>query len=1403
LIPFDKQAHAIGYGHASRDIRMSRCGVTDRESSVLEGVMRVTIKGIYWLGLAAAFALPMTQGCESGPEPGPSDRVDIDNDQGRLERNVDTTERPIEVDRAGGANALGLEVDLQYPLTLVADVAPPRRASDGALLQATAISFDGDRALVSYNMAGADAVGGVDVFVFDEGQTPTLTSRAVFQDTDVNAVSAAGGHIYLATATSDPDFPASAALEMLAIDASGQLGLNGHERVPLASFAGTSVAATSERVYVTSGNTGGVYAFNTGTLEPAGSAGLDDARWVAVGTDSVYVAQGTPGRVAVLGAMDLRPQDSFAFEGAQIPESKSTIEVVGDRAFVAAGPSGVQIIDLTSGQVIGTMPVPTGLPLPADAVVTNAVSVDSTLMFVSNGAAGVYMATTNTELDADGELALTVVGRLDLGETASANHITFKDGFLFVATGKGGLKIINVAPVVPVGPNPVGFPYLTGFDRETAQDDWALGGDWGFGLADVDRMPRSGGVFLDSNPNLVDQRNHQDHLAVLNVPMDIPVEGQAVVTFWYSMAFVHANDRVSLQASEDGGSSWTNLATFLPEQTRTDYARHEVDLTAYAGKTLMFRFHQLNADASGARRFLVDDFEVAEIRTPQLQFPYETHFDTRDGDVWNLLGIWAHVADETGLGTHLSSNPRSVPQPNFRTGHTAEMMAFAPVPATGHATLEVDYRAALGDGSDLLAVDVQTAGDRAWMRLATLDLRHQKERTTRLELSLQPYAGTLLRARVWVKHADTDDIRVVALDRLRIGLLDAPTTDFPATAVLAKGEVWHTGGLWRAVAINDGSSVFEIDTAAAEMAGSGAFAELMMARFVTLPETGAHRLYFEVTSTLQDSSDAMYAEIQDIETGAWTKISTHKSTHNAEAWRRVDFPLSQFAGQTVRVRIRVYLPSTDGARYVGVRNLAIAPLDGPLAAFPYRADFSMSDDARGWDVYGTWAAAASDGGQTRLDGSADASSERGFGSYHEARMRGFVTIPETGRPMLVAIVRVALGAAGDRVVIEAQTPEDEAWRSVYTMTWDSAPTDVARLEVPMSAFAGLTVRLRLRLVLAATGESRAIEVESLSVSDGVSVTAPYPFESHFDGGAYASGWSLLGPWQFATDHGEAFVSEGFGMLDANPMDAFQSNKTDVNRTATLAPYIMLPAEAAAWLEFDYRLAFVDSADRVHAEIQTSDSSQWVQLARLDRTHGRDDYTRMSVNLADYAGQLVHFRFRITTGASAQVRVFNVDRFAVGPRESAEVLGFPYHVASFAPDADNWVLQGAWQFDAEGNLSMNPWGVLQDGFTTNQVAEMAAPVDLSGTAAPVVNLAYDVTLVTSGDRLILELQTASSTVWERVMTLSSHANTEGLATRSLPLAAWAGQTVRLRFRATFPGEGIRTAIIHALSVTEAQ
>jgi len=333
-----------------------------------------------------------------------------------------------------------------YQLKLRAEVAPP--TVGGQVLQATSVAIVGNLAIVSYNMVGNPYLGAIDIIDITNQIHPVLMSHAAFTNTDISAVSAVGANVYVAEATGDTGFASPAVFEIMQLQGSS-LVLAGNGRRALSSFVATSSAGSGTKAYATSGDAGGLFVINPTTLAVTDSIALHDARWVTVGGGKVVVVQGTPGKIAVYNESNMSPVGTWSFPGASIAQSKSQAVIVGGKAFIAAGDSGVQVLSASTGAIVGYVarPNPDSLGLSPSVVVTNAVAADEDLLFISNGEAGVYLAQGSQFFSASSsETAQTITmrGRLRFSNLQSVNHVAYQGKYLIIAAGLGGVKIVQV-----------------------------------------------------------------------------------------------------------------------------------------------------------------------------------------------------------------------------------------------------------------------------------------------------------------------------------------------------------------------------------------------------------------------------------------------------------------------------------------------------------------------------------------------------------------------------------------------------------------------------------------------------------------------------------------------------------------------------------------------------------------------------------------------------------------------------------------------------------------------------------------------------------------------------------------------------------------------------------------------
>jgi hypothetical protein len=397
--------------------------------------------------IIAAMLLALTAGCQeqiTGPEEIPDEtdgRITITNDETVLNDRVTITDEDISVEESGLGKGTRT---MAFSLKMLAEIKPP--VGNNQTLQATSVALVGGFAYVSYMMIGEAAIGGVDVVQLKSGSNPSLRSQAIFADTDIISVSYDDNKVYFAGATSNPMFEYPAVVEVINAPG-GKLSLEKSFRRQLKSYAATSIAAGSSGIYATTGNTGGLFVMAGDTLTIQSEAPLDDARWVGYDNTYLVVVQGTPGRIAVYNKASLAYLSTYNFDGASIAESKSTIQIIGGKALIAAGDGGVVLMNLTTGAIVGSIPRTIVAGLDPSVTVTNAVAASGKYVFISNGEAGVYVAESSHDLGQNTggiPITLNVLGKLKFSNLQSVNHVAFDGSDLVIASGLGGVKIVRM-----------------------------------------------------------------------------------------------------------------------------------------------------------------------------------------------------------------------------------------------------------------------------------------------------------------------------------------------------------------------------------------------------------------------------------------------------------------------------------------------------------------------------------------------------------------------------------------------------------------------------------------------------------------------------------------------------------------------------------------------------------------------------------------------------------------------------------------------------------------------------------------------------------------------------------------------------------------------------------------------
>lgn len=323
-----------------------------------------------------------------------------------------------------------------FPMSLLAEVNPPTYF--GVTLTASHVDVKDNYVYVSYNTQGETYLGGIDVIDISQPNNPQLVIQAILPNTDISTVVYNNGQLYIAGATSvdangaltSPAFVAKMPLQ------NGML-TNNYTSVSLVGNVATGLAVADSKYYGVSGNNGVVAKIDKTTNTIETTIAIADLRAMGRIDNKIVVLSGSDG-VKVFNADNLTLQSSFS-TSSDVLDAKRTIDFQGNNLLVSEGYQGLKVYNLTSGSLLQTLSLPTGLEgIDQEDVVTNAVSVNGDFVYVANGAAGFYVYKKVSG-------SLNLLGSIQLG--GSSNYVKSAGDYIFVATGTGGLKIIKKVTV--------------------------------------------------------------------------------------------------------------------------------------------------------------------------------------------------------------------------------------------------------------------------------------------------------------------------------------------------------------------------------------------------------------------------------------------------------------------------------------------------------------------------------------------------------------------------------------------------------------------------------------------------------------------------------------------------------------------------------------------------------------------------------------------------------------------------------------------------------------------------------------------------------------------------------------------------------------------------------------------
>jgi cytoskeletal protein CcmA (bactofilin family) len=354
--------------------------------------------------------------------------------------------------------------DKNFALALVSEVSAPE--FEGQQLRSTHVAVDGSYAYVSYNTEGDRYLGGIDIIDIADINNPRLVISAKLPDIDVNALYVDGNKLLIAGAADRDvfsDLSSSAFSSYLPLN-NGLIGSNFDFKTLQGPTALDIIAGKQGANFVVSGGMSGVLAKlnkQNGNVEM--SITIPDLRSVRDNGVKVVALSGT-GLLKVYNGSLVHEKDIVV--QSNTAEAKRTMDLYQNIAIVPQGRNGFATYNIQSGSLIKQHEIPnyTGNDsnLDPEDVVVNAVSVNNDKLFAANGGAGVSIYGFNNQSGVADLLGTASFNGLDL---TSSNFVVSRENYVFVASGRGGLKILKMIDLTPKVPTCNGnYPTYTGND---------------------------------------------------------------------------------------------------------------------------------------------------------------------------------------------------------------------------------------------------------------------------------------------------------------------------------------------------------------------------------------------------------------------------------------------------------------------------------------------------------------------------------------------------------------------------------------------------------------------------------------------------------------------------------------------------------------------------------------------------------------------------------------------------------------------------------------------------------------------------------------------------------------------------------------------------------------------------
>jgi len=387
-------------------------------------------KNVYLLSFLAMSLFIACDKSDDSKDNQSTNSITITTDQATLNQRLDLTNSGVvAIENSNATGKMAAAASTTFPLVQIAEVKPPVDAN-GRTLQASHVTVNGNYAYVSYIMRGDAYSGAIDVIDVSDPYKPKLVTSALIPNTDITSLTFSGSNLIIGAAKDVDKDPLLTNNPAIAFNMELSSGLLTDKLKTnyLESRVTTDVAANTANYFAVTGDNGSLFKLSSSTKAVTGKVAVADLRSIALTSDKIVTLSGTKG-VNIYNQTTLALQKSFS-TSTDVSGAKRTMDIDGTKLFVSEGKNGLGVYDINSGSKLQTL----GIPTAAEDNVTNAVSFNDGYAFVANGALGLNVYQSATQLNLLGSV----------GIAGSSNYVKSSGNYIYVASGTGGLKIIKM-----------------------------------------------------------------------------------------------------------------------------------------------------------------------------------------------------------------------------------------------------------------------------------------------------------------------------------------------------------------------------------------------------------------------------------------------------------------------------------------------------------------------------------------------------------------------------------------------------------------------------------------------------------------------------------------------------------------------------------------------------------------------------------------------------------------------------------------------------------------------------------------------------------------------------------------------------------------------------------------------